>query len=296
MQWAFDQGFIVSRRGKGGARSEPVGACTAAVYRHLTSRSGDPQVHSHGILVNACVRADSTSGTLDNLTLLNYGGAIAAVYRGELARILREVHRIRCVRHGRNIEIAGVPDSVIANFSKRRAMIENAAVAAGVDTATNRTAAQILSYQTRPSKDTVPSAAVLRDRWKRELENLGWNESALWLGVEAASRSGAADNDQKDQALALASSALEDLSKDQSVFEGRIAIRNIAEAIQTISSGPEMIAETFNKLQRNGSLVKISEHGDEALYATRRTVDMDRSMLRLAAERRNQPRLFTPKV
>lgn len=296
MQWAFDQGLIVSRRGKGGARSEPVAACTAAVYRHLTSRAGDPQVHSHGILMNSCLRADQSSGTLDNFKLLKYGGAIAAVYRGELARILREVHDVRCVRRGRNIEIAGIPDSVVANFSKRRAMIENAAVAVGVNTAKNRTAAQILSYETRPSKNTVPSAAVLQVRWERELGNLGWNESALWLGVEAASRSGTADDDQADQALALASSALEELSKDQSVFEGRIAIRYIAESVQTISSGPETIVDIFNKLQRNGLLVKISENSDETLYSTRRTVDMERSMLRSAAARRNRTRLFTAEM
>jgi conjugative relaxase-like TrwC/TraI family protein len=295
MQWAFDEGLIVTRRGKGGAHSEPVGACTAAVYRHLTSRSGDMQVHSHGILVNACLRGDSSSGTLDNLKLLKYGSAIAAIYRGQLSRILRETHNIRCVRRGRNLEIAAVPDDVIANFSKRRAMIESAAVALGVDTANDRATAQILSYQTRPSKNVVPSIDVLQDRWQRELHTLGWNGSAIWLAVQAAS-SCAADHDRADQALDLAESALVELSKEKSVFEHRIAIRYVAEAIQTISSGPEMAAETFAELQRSGLLVKISEQGDEDLYSTRRTVELERSMLRSAAETQNQARLFTAEM
>ena len=67
-----EEGLIITRRGKGGAVKEAVANAAVAEFMHTTSRAGDPQLHSHAILLNTCERADGTFGTLDNARILQY--------------------------------------------------------------------------------------------------------------------------------------------------------------------------------------------------------------------------------
>ncbi len=60
-------------RGAGpGAGRRRGGECGGV--RHFTSRAQDPQLHSHAVLLNLCVRADGATGGLDNRAILKNAG------------------------------------------------------------------------------------------------------------------------------------------------------------------------------------------------------------------------------
>ena len=61
-----------------------------AVYLHGTSRTQDPHLHSHAALVNACRRADGSTGTIITKPMFEHKMTAGALYRAELAAELEK--------------------------------------------------------------------------------------------------------------------------------------------------------------------------------------------------------------
>ena len=297
LDFAFKEGLIVTRRGKGGRQQESVAECTAAVFRHFTSRAGDCQLHSHGILSNCCVRQsndaakNATTGTIENYNVLRYGGAIAALYRSELASALKQKLSVECVRSGRNFDIAGIPKAVLGRFSKRRKMIERAAAEHGFDTSANREAAQIASYQTRAAKQDLPPFAELETRWSVELASEGWSARQLWHAVtveaEHIRRQCPEKIDSSTSRISVCAAVVDRLVADQAVFERRTLLRHAAEALQTECTADEILAEVED-LERRGTIVRVGIDNNEPVYSTSAMIEVERDMLRTALARRNE--------
>jgi conjugative relaxase-like TrwC/TraI family protein len=63
IDWLEQEGGIITRRGSGGSvheEAQPV----CVIYEHGTSRNLDPQLHTHALVMNACVRQDGTTGAI----------------------------------------------------------------------------------------------------------------------------------------------------------------------------------------------------------------------------------------
>ena len=112
--------FAAARvRKQGNQKNRPTGNLVAAEFTHTSSRTLDPQLHSHFTVFNAtfdeterCWKALEARGMYD---AIRYG---TAVYRNELAKQVRAIgYGIRPVKHG--FEIEGVSDDLIQRFSKR---------------------------------------------------------------------------------------------------------------------------------------------------------------------------------
>jgi len=73
-----------TRRGKGGAFVENA-KCVFSTFEHGTSRAEQPQLHTHALMINLCVREDGTTGTLKTEKLYDHKMAAGAIYRAELA-------------------------------------------------------------------------------------------------------------------------------------------------------------------------------------------------------------------
>ncbi len=182
LQWAFDLGLIASRsRG----RHVPVQRVIGARFDHAASRAGDPQLHSHVVLSKTAVGRDGRLRQLDNYLLLTHAGAIAALARCEEVFLLHERLGLRTRPAGRSYEIVGVPEPLVALFSKRRRSIVSQLAATGRGPAQDRRAAQFAAYATRPGK----RHGVLRDAqadWTAEAEAQGWSPDALLQSVAQA--------------------------------------------------------------------------------------------------------------
>lgn len=155
----LEQEAAFTRRGRGGARSEPVGIVCAA-FEHGTSRAQDPHLHTHVLLLNAGLRADGSWGTVRSSDFYQHKMAAGALYRIELASELIKLG-VGLLPGEVAFEVKGVAEESRALFSKRRQQIEAAMADLGVSGAR---AAGFIAKFTRQRKGHA-SREELRDLW-----------------------------------------------------------------------------------------------------------------------------------
>lgn len=292
LDFVFEDGVIDARQGKAGqGPRNPPAEVAAAVYRHFTSRAKDPQLHSHGVLVNLAVRADGTTGGIDNTTIMKYRGAVAALYRSELASELRRELGIEVERKGRNFEIAGVSEQVIELFSKRRAQIEKIARDMGFNTEANRSAAQLAAYQSRDTKDRETPLSELEEKWVRELLNAGWNPAALFQSVRVQSDhvrlQREAEGEKAARLRGLAIAAIDAMSAHDAVFTRADVLREVIEAVQCELSAHEALG-VVSELERSGAIIKLGlDDSRQPVLSTAVLIEAERKMLSQAIESQN---------
>lgn len=152
-------------------RTLPADGLTFAVFRHRTSRAGDPLLHWHCLTANLAEGPDGRWSSIVHPELYRThraaGEVFQSVFRAELtARLGVEW------RPGRHVpEIAGIPQSLLDLFSKRRAEIE-----AYLDTTGGpRDAAgqERAALATRRGK-SEHEGERFDEGWKAEASAVGW--------------------------------------------------------------------------------------------------------------------------
>ena len=198
----------------------------AATFTHDTSRNLDPQLHTHAVIANTVQGEDAKWRTMADGGIFRGKMAIGAIYRAELARGLDKLgYGIEKTHADGRFEIAGVSREVIEAFSTRRAEIEAAMKARGVDTpAKDSRMAQRVALYTRAQKRDVDKSA-LRRQWSRQARELDFSAKAVVSRARrAVERTGDALN-QTDlfanpdfSATQAAEWAVKHLSERHSVF------------------------------------------------------------------------------
>ena len=116
--------LATTRIRKGGqVQDRGTGEVVAALFQHDTSRSLDPQLHTHFVVFNATWDAvEERWKALETRPMFDHLGFFTEVYRAELARRLQDLgYRLRHTATG--FEVEGVGEDVIQRFSKRRRAI-----------------------------------------------------------------------------------------------------------------------------------------------------------------------------
>jgi len=130
-----------------------------AEFTHRCSREGDPQLHTHSVLVNLLEAPDGRRAALDGGLLFQHAKAADGIYRAALRAELS--HRLGVVweRRDEQWEVAGIPPGLCREWSKRRSQITAALAARGLDpdTASGR-AAQTAALDTRHRKVRLVAA------------------------------------------------------------------------------------------------------------------------------------------
>lgn len=127
---------------------------TAAVFRQHTSRALDPQLHSHVVIVNRVLSPDGRWLALDARTIKRDQQTLSRLYHAGLRAEMTRRLGVRWRAPANGIaEIDGVPDDVLAEFSRR-----TQAVAERIDEKLDRFV------------DTSERAPTPRERWKLERE------------------------------------------------------------------------------------------------------------------------------
>lgn len=310
------RGVFETRRGKGGAIRERASDVAAAMFPHVTSRAGDPQLHVHGVLINAGRRQDGTTGALDVPGLYawkTYGGAM---FRAELADRLAQ-RGVAITEDGQAFGIAGVPAELIKTWSKRRGAILDAldkvgasleqgavqeaaaATAPGVRHGPLRDSGQAsdadargkwlrelkerITQSTRQAKDTVPADGDLEPRWRREMAGLGLTPEGVWQAAREAARR------HQSPAQSAADAALGEALERSAVVTERTLRRLIAEQAQTRGGGADGAEAEYDRLVVSGRLVSLQPNRrGEMVYSTAETLARERRMLLDAMDRRGE--------
>jgi conjugative relaxase-like TrwC/TraI family protein len=306
LDFIVDLELVVTRRGKGGKNVEPVADFAIACFHHTTSRAGDPQEHDHLILMNAVVRKDGSTGTLDNLTILRYQRAIGAAYDTAMSAEMEGLG-FAVEKDENTFKLAGVPADVTKLFSKRNNDIQAAAEEAGFATADDRGRARRIALSTRNKKDDVPERAELMapgGLWEREMAGLGWSPAAL---LESASAARFRRDDDMIRASvdfedakpflrkAAAEKAVAVTEEMEAVLERRHILKEVMDRMMGLGTVDEALAE-ITRMEADGKLVRVGtiEESNEPVYATPEMIEAERSIVTGSLERRGEREFVSP--
>lgn len=163
-------------------------------FAHSLSRAQDPQLHTHPLFLSISQREeDGKFVAIENRPLYQNRHLLDQVFKLELAAGVRGLGYAITTNEKGDFDITGVAPEVIEAFSKRRQqVIEKAAELKDSGKAEGLHDAEVRERATLESRDrkTHVDEATLRQRWDRELAELGTSkeqilEQALAAGREA---------------------------------------------------------------------------------------------------------------
>ena len=176
-----EQHMFHSRSGTNGVLQEEVEGVVAAAFTHYDSRTGDPQLHDHVVVWNrARSRSDGKWRTLDSRGLYKQVVTLSEIYDGVLEDLLTAAlgvgWRRTETRGGQlKVEVEGVTDVLLAEFSRRRREIDaeeqrlakefTEAHGRGPSPVEKRRLAQRATLSTRQEK-THRSLAAMSENWR----------------------------------------------------------------------------------------------------------------------------------
>ena len=190
-----EQEVFNSRSGTNGVVEEDVAGVVAAAFTHWDSRSGDPQLHDHVVVLN---RAQSISDgkwrTLDSRGLYKAVVMLSEMHQGVLTDLLTEKlgwgwdGRTRQHSDALAWEVTGVPEALMAEFSQRTAAIDACKQVLVAEFVASRgrqpTATEVIALRHRATLETRP------EKIHRSLAEMSaqWRERAVpYVGAEPES-------------------------------------------------------------------------------------------------------------
>jgi conjugative relaxase-like TrwC/TraI family protein len=173
----FERSTAFARRGAGGAETVRGDGLVAAAFVHRTSRSGDPQLHTHVLVANLVRAEDGRWSALDGRLVYAHARTAGFLYQAALRAELTRMLGVEWTPVSKgSAEIHGVLDRVIRAFSRRRAEIEAAMELHG---SRGRHAAQVAALDTRRAKDRALRPEQLAPEWRLRAARLGLNEARI---------------------------------------------------------------------------------------------------------------------
>lgn len=187
----------LSRRGTDGVEQIGTAGLTVALFDHRTSRAGDPQLHTHALVINKVRCADGTWRTLDATELFHHKKSAGMIYQAALRNEMQQRLGVAFAEgneHGQ-AEILGVPEKLHSLWSKRTTQIDGEAAPkiAEYEKLLGRTltpaervnVVKTAVLKTRPGKDH-PELSALHRHWTAEAAQTGISSEQLLASVRAA--------------------------------------------------------------------------------------------------------------
>ena len=203
----------LSRRGTDGVEQVQTHGLAVALFDHRTSRAGDPQLHTHALVVNKVRCADGTWRTLDATELFHHKKSAGMIYQAALRNEMRQRLGVAFGEgneHGQ-AEVLGVPEELLSLWSKRTTQIDGEAgpkiaeyeklLGRTLTPAERVNVVKTAVLKTRPGKDH-PELSALHGHWTEEAAQAGWSSEQLQTAVrEAAARAGVPSASRGDSVM-----------------------------------------------------------------------------------------------
>lgn len=271
-----------TRRGHAGEEMEKARLVFAA-YEHGTSRAQDPQLHTHALLLNICLRTDGTTGALDTRALYSHKMAAGALYRAELSRQLEVRLGLESIEKGSMFELKGVPKALCDEFSKRRKEIEAKLEELG---ASGAVISAKLAISTRSHKQH-DSRENLSAEWKKVGRLFQWSTEKLEALLGRI-------QPRPEQEVALYShfcavKAVEKLTQTRSTFSERDVVRLAADMAQGRGIGADRVtADCAQYLTGSPDIHRLGFIDGEIRYTTKEILELEQDMMRRVGRSRTE--------
>jgi conjugative relaxase-like TrwC/TraI family protein len=265
-----------------------------ALFEHGTSRARDPQLHTHALCINLTMHPDGRTTAIDSTHIYHWKMAAGAMYRAALARGMQELGlAVEQRRVGSSIgfELKAVPKSLIEEFSKRRAEIEEMLLlrAGSLDAASPKYA-ELIAKETRRAKDGEMTRKELLGEWQAVGREHGVDAEFLYDHRVPLGRISAEERAFRKEGIYR--DAIETLSEQHSHWNEADLTKAVAErsaGLITARDVQDLIREKLQgqELIRLGTLVTdakgVGNHRyidrTEMRYTTSEIVRLEREML-----------------
>jgi len=187
-EW-IEKNLAETRQGQGGKERVQASGVAIANYTHETSRSHDPQLHTHAVVLNAVERStDGQIRALEPQKIFEYQKAIDQIYKNELASRLQELgYAIEMKDKNGNFEIKGIDQKIIDMFSERRNQINETVERLQNEINTNNEykLRDIAAIESRDKKEFL-SKEELNQKWNEKMNELGVTKEDIKQSIESA--------------------------------------------------------------------------------------------------------------
>ncbi len=273
---------------KGATRVEFTRSAVIAQFEHATSRAGDPDLHSHVVVLNMTRRADGQWRSIENAEMFKEQRLMYETYLSELAKGARDLgYGIAIGKYG-NPELAHITREQIEHFSQRSRDVERTLESKGRTRETSTVAAKrAAALSTREAKQDYDHAA-LRAEWVERGQKIGLLQFVPSEGLKLSAAEEAA------HAKVAVGFAVEHLSERQAAFgrdelivaalraaRGSAATRAIRVELEQrigegglVSNSPGQWLTTRTALEAEQRLLSIEEKGRGAVSAIAANVDL----------------------
>jgi conjugative relaxase-like TrwC/TraI family protein len=274
----------------------------AAGFDHSTSRAGDPQLHTHVVLVNLAQGVDGRWSALDSRTLHRQATTASHLYQHLLRAELTSRLGVGWTSVERGIaEIDGVPLSVRRAFSTRRRQIEVHLAHAVTRTAGEeerdrvprgraaQLAARIACLATRPSKRNE-QPPLQRQRWAATATALGFTGDDVRSLLANTRQAPALDT----AAVTARVLGPDGVTRERSTFDQGTILRELcAQLPPGAQVSAEQIVTLAGRLVRDdGVLPVIGADGPE--FTTTELLSTEQHALDLVARRADEQAAVVP--
>ncbi|HWZ64744.1 MAG TPA: MobF family relaxase [Steroidobacteraceae bacterium] len=233
---------------QGATRLEFTRAPVIAQFEHATSRAGDPDLHSHVVVLNLTRRVDGQWRSIENAEMFNEQRLMYETYLSELAKGAKDLgYGITVGKHG-NPELAHITRGQIEHFSRRSRQVEAELESGGQTRETSTAAAKrTAALSTREPKQEYDHAA-LRTDWMERGRQVGLLEYRL---TEEPHLPALTERQSAEEAVRF---AVEHLSERQAAFTQRDVLVQALRAGRAAAASGAISAELDRQIS-SGELV-----------------------------------------
>jgi len=281
-----------TRRGRNGVRQIDTDGLTIARFDHFDNRTGDPNLHTHAAVSNKVLGSDGRWSALDGRVLFSLGVAASNRYNAILVDHLRRELGVRFEErsHGRGKqmvkEVAGISDTMIADFSRRADIVARTEeLTAEYRTQYGRTPskttqiklAQQAVLDTRDAKPVPRSLAAMRTDWAERATGYTRNRTPEEFidHLIRTHRDPTVLRDFDPQEVALAAGVAFHARRDQTI--GPVIDRELDRCVFATPADREQGRRQVQTLLGDRSADGFGDRIAEAITAQARTVyDQDR--------------------
>jgi conjugative relaxase-like TrwC/TraI family protein len=272
---------IFTRRGKSGRFLER-GKLVCASFLHGTSRELDPQLHSHVVVSNLCIRLDGTVGTIVGRDLFLRKMALGALYRAELTSRLSDSFEISLCAENGMPEVAEVTEKAREVFSKRRLKIERELELKGLRGAK---ASEKIALLSRGVKQKDVSREELYKLWAEEAEREKLKVPKIKTRLKAAAR----------KPFPALPKIFDELTDSQSTFTQWELIRKLCQLSASFGFSATAIKERAKfLLSEHPEIIDLGKQRLEAVYTSRELLQTEDKLLSMFGE--NSPGFSLPTI
>jgi len=269
---------IATRVTKDGVtRLEFTRSAAIAQFEHATSRAGDPDLHSHVVVLNLTRRADGQWRSVENAEMFKEQRLMYETYLSELAKGAKDLgYGITIGKHG-NPELAHISREQIEHFSRRSREVEAGLESEGLTRETSAPEAKRrVALLTRKAKQDYDQA-TLRADWIERGQDIGLRQ---YLPEEGPHLPVASERELADEAVDF---AIEHLSEREAAFSRRDALVESLRAARGTATSQAIRAELDRRI---GAGDLVSDATNQWL-TTRAALEAERRLLTIELQGRS---------